>query len=206
LAEKEEDGRPGADAAQDLDAEREREIEARRLAALARIRSFGDPVLKTKGADVTEFDESLHGEVERMARLMADALGVGLAANQVGLLHRLLVYRPSPDAPLIAVINPRLEWSSKEQEVAEEGCLSLPGIAVDVERPIHVRIDARDENGESILIEASGLEARILQHEIDHLDGILILDRTSREERKEAMRLLREGPADPLAAREAVEA
>jgi peptide deformylase len=196
---------PQREREREIEAERQREIEARRRAALARIRSFGDPVLKTKAAAVTEFDEALRSEVVRMTRLMADALGVGLAANQVGLLHRLLVYRPSPDAPLVAVVNPALEWASQEQEVAEEGCLSLPGIALDVERPIHVRVGARDENGDEILIEASGLEARILQHEIDHLDGVLILDRTTKEERKEAMRLLREGAGDPHATREAVE-
>ena len=128
-----------------------------------------------------------------MAALMHDALGVGLAATQLGVMHRLLVYRAGADAPLIAVVNPQLEWSSAELELAEEGCLSLPGVLVDVERPLHVRIGARDERGEPIVIEASGLEARVLQHEIDHLDGVLILDRTVKEQRKEALRALREG-------------
>jgi peptide deformylase len=104
----------------------------------------------------------------------------------------VLVYRVQPDAPVSALVNPELQWSSPEEEIAEEGCLSLPLVHVDVERPLHVRVQAQDEHGEPLLIEASGLEARVLQHEIDHLDGVLILSRTTREHRKEAMRLLRE--------------
>jgi peptide deformylase len=123
---------------------------------------------------------------------MNDALGVGLAATQVGVLHRVLVYRVQQDAPVSALINPEVEWRGGDQEVLEEGCLSLPSVLVDVERPIHVRVRGLDENGEEILIEASGLEARVIQHEIDHLDGVLILDRTTRDQRKEAMRALRE--------------
>ena len=174
------------------------EVAARRQAALARLRVFGDPALRTKAKDVTDFDDALAEEVARMGQLMSDALGVGLAATQLGVMHRVLVYRAGPDAPLVAVVNPRLEWASDEQETAEEGCLSLPGVAVDVDRPIHVRVNARDETGEAILLEASGLEARVLQHEMDHLEGVLILDRTSKEERKEALRVLREGPSEPV--------
>jgi peptide deformylase len=171
------------------------ELEQRRQFALARIRTFGDPVLRTKARQVESFDETLAEEVGRMGRLMADALGVGLAATQLGVMHSVLVYRPSPDAPIVAVVNPKLEWGSDELELAEEACLSLPGVAVDIERHLHVRVAARDETGEEILLEASGLEARVIQHEMDHLDGVLILDRASREQRKEAMRLLREGPS-----------
>jgi peptide deformylase len=169
------------------------EIEARRLAAFSLIRTFGDPVLRTKAGEVTRFDDSLREEVARMDRLMRDALGLGLAATQVGVLHRLFVYRAGPDAPLVAVVNPQLEWSSQDEDVAEEGCLSLPRVALDVERPVHVRVSARDERGEPITIEASGLEARVVQHEMDHLDGVLILDRTSKDQRKEALRILRGG-------------
>jgi len=169
------------------------QIEARRAAAFRLIRSFGDPVLRSPASEVTRFDDSLREEVARMDRLMGDALGLGLAANQMGVLHRLLVYRAGPDAPLVAVVNPRLEWSSQDEEIAEEGCLSLPRVTVDVERPVHVRVSARDERGEPISIEASGLEARVIQHEMDHLDGVLILDRTSRDQRKEALRVLRGG-------------
>jgi peptide deformylase len=180
------------------------EVEERRRAALAQVRTFGDPALRIRAAEVTEFDQSLLDEVARMRGLMENALGVGLAATQLGVMHRVLVYRVGLDSPLVAVVNPRLEWSSPEQEVFEEGCLSLPGVAVDVERAVHVRVAAKDEQGEPILIEASGLEARVLQHEMDHLDGVLILDRIDREQRKEAMRILREGPDGP--ARETLEA
>ena len=123
---------------------------------------------------------------------MGDSLGVGLAAPQLGISQRLLVYRVGPDAPVIALANPELEWSSDDREGLDEGCLSIPGITVDVERPVHVRVRARDEDGEPRLVEASGLEARVIQHEMDHLDGVLILDRTSRDERKRALRELRE--------------
>jgi peptide deformylase len=182
-------------------------VEARRLAALAHVRTFGDPALRTKATDVTSFDDAFAAEVARMTRLMADALGVGLAATQLGVMHRLLVYRAGPDAPLVAVVNPRLEWSSQEEELLEEACLSLPGVAVDVERPLHVRVSAVDERGEEMLIEASGLEARVIQHEMDHLDGVLILDRTTKEQRKEGLRALREsGGRWPAPDREQLEA
>ena len=165
---------------------------ARRDAALAQIRKFGDPVLKTKARRVERFDDALADEVRRMGELMNDALGIGLAATQVGVLHRVLVYRIQQQAPVIALVNPEIEWRSSEQETAEEGCLSLPSVHVDVERPVHVRVRAQDEHGEALTVEASGLEARAIQHEIDHLDGVLILERTSREQRREAMRELRE--------------
>jgi peptide deformylase len=168
------------------------ETAARRDAALSRVRKFGDPVLRTPARAVDQFDNALRSEVERMGELMGDALGVGLAATQVGVLHRVLVYRVQQQAPVAALVNPEIEWTGRETETIEEGCLSLPGVLVDVERPIHVRVRALDEGGERILVEASGLEARVIQHEIDHLDGVLILDRTTRDQRKEAMRTLRE--------------
>jgi peptide deformylase len=168
------------------------EVAARRAAALAHVRMFGDPVLRTKARPIAQIDDALHNEIARMGMLMNDALGVGLAATQVGALHRLLVYRVQQQAPVIALINPEIEWSGREQETMEEGCLSLPSVLVDVERPIHIRVRAVGEEGEELLIEASGLEARVIQHEIDHLDGVLILDRTTRDQRKEAMRKLRE--------------
>jgi peptide deformylase len=127
-----------------------------------------------------------------MGAIMNDALGVGLAAPQVGLSQRLLVYRVGQEAPLIALVNPELEWTSDDSEEGEEGCLSIPGIGVDVERPVHVRVRASDEFGDARVVEASGLEARVIQHEMDHLDGVLILDRTTKDQRKEAMRTLRE--------------
>ena len=168
------------------------EVEARRMAAMSFIRRLGDPVLKSRATAVDRFDDSLRRQVGRMAGLMSDALGVGLAAPQLGVSQRLLVYRVGPDAPVIALANPEIEWASQESEVLDEGCLSIPGILVDVERPVHVRVRARDEEGDPCAIEASGLEARVIQHEMDHLDGVLILDRTTRDQRREAMRALRE--------------
>ena len=131
-----------------------------------------------------------------MAAIMGDALGVGLAAPQLGISQRLLVYRVGPDAPVVALANPELEWASDEHESLDEGCLSIPGVTVDVERPVYVRVRALDEDGELRTVEASGLEARVIQHEMDHLDGVLILDRTSRDERKRALRELRDAERD----------
>src|SRR4051794_11816027 len=172
--------------------ELDEETRARRDAALVHVRRWGDPVLKTKARPIDHFDSALLDEVRRMGVLMNDALGIGLAATQLGVPHRVLVYRVEQDSPINALINPEIEWTSKDIESMEEGCLSLPGVHVDVERPIHVRVRAQDETGAALLIEASGLEARVIQHEVDHLDGVLILDRTSRDQRKEAIRALRE--------------
>jgi peptide deformylase len=168
------------------------ETRARRDAALKLVRKYGDPVLKSRALEIDRFDDALRDEVRRMGQLMHDSLGIGLAATQVGVMHRVLVYRVEPEAAIAALVNPVLEWASDEKEGMEEGCLSLPGVLVGVDRPIHVRVAARDETGERILVEASGLEARVIQHEMDHLDGVLILDRTARDERKQAMRVLRE--------------
>jgi peptide deformylase len=165
----------------------------RRADALAEVRTFGDPVLRSPASAVTEFDPELEREADRMVSIMRDAMGVGLAATQLGILRRLLVFQAGPDARPTALANPELEWASDELATAEEGCLSLPGIGVDVERPLHARVRGLDLRGEPLLLEASGLEARVLQHEIDHLDGVLILDRTVREQRKAALRALREG-------------
>jgi len=172
------------------------ETRARRDRALAHVRKFGDPVLRTRARPVDRFDEQLVQEVERMGRLMIDSIGVGLAATQVGVLHRLLVYRVHPQSPVAALVNPEIEWAGKEEETLEEGCLSLPGVHVQVERPVYVRVRARNEHGEPIVVEAAGLEARVIQHEMDHLDGVLVLDRISRSERKEAMRALRAALGD----------
>jgi peptide deformylase len=189
---------------EDADVEVEREEDApapeeldpetreRRDRALRVVRKLGDPVLRAKALPVERFDEALRREVERMGELMHDALGVGLAATQLGVLHRLLVYRAYPDDPLTALVNPEIEWRSDESETAEEGCLSLPGVHVEVERAARVRVRAQDADGERLEIEADGLTARVIQHEVDHLDGVLILDRISREARKEAMRAMRE--------------
>jgi peptide deformylase len=168
------------------------ELAARRAAAMSFIRRYGDPVLKSRATPVDRFDDALRAQVARMGAIMNDALGVGLAAPQVGLSQRLLVYRVGHEAPLVALVNPEVEWTSDDEDGAEEGCLSIPGVAVDVDRPLHVRIRGRDEFGDSRMVEASGLEARVIQHEMDHLDGVLILDRTTKEQRKEAIRTMRE--------------
>jgi peptide deformylase len=173
-------------------AELDPETRARRDAALRHVRKFGDPVLRATALPVERFDEGLASEVERMGELMHDALGVGLAATQIGVLHRVLVYRAYLDDPLVALVNPELTWSSDELELGEEGCLSLPAVHVEVERAARVRVRAQDETGSPIEVEAEGLEARIIQHEIDHLNGVLVLDRISRDARKEAMRAMRE--------------
>jgi peptide deformylase len=175
------------------------EARARREAALKHVRKYGDPVLRSRALEIDRFDGSLSDEVRRMGELMHDAYGIGLAATQVGVMHRLLVYRTEMEGAVAALANPVLEWASKETESAEEGCLSLPRVAVEVDRPIHVRVRAQDERGRPITVEASGLEARVIQHEMDHLDGVLILDRTSRDQRKQAMRALREA-LEPRAA------
>src|SRR5947208_7229384 len=176
------------------------EVEARRLAAMSFIRRLGDPVLKSSATPVDRFDEGLRNQVQRMAGIMNDALGVGLAAPQLGVSQRLLVYRVGPEAPVIALANPEIAWRSDENETLEEGCLSIPGIQVDVERPVHVRVRGSDEEGGERVVEASGLEARVIQHELDHLDGVLILERTTRDQRREAMRALRDREREAEAA------
>jgi peptide deformylase len=181
-------------------AELDPETRARRDAALRQVRKLGDPVLRATALPVERFDEVLKAEIERMGTLMHDALGVGLAATQLGVLHQLLVYRADPEDPITTLVNPVLEWVSEELEVAEEGCLSLPSVHVEVERPAEVRVRAQDEAGEELQIEAEGLTARVIQHEMDHLSGVLILDRISREARKEAMRAMREAQETASAA------
>jgi peptide deformylase len=187
------------------------ELEAERLerreAALAHVVKFGDPVLKSKASPVREFGPELRAEVERMVSIMRDAMGVGLAATQLGVLRRLLVFQAGADSEPTALINPEIEWLSDEVVIAEEGCLSLPRVSMDVERPLHARFSGLDVDGEPIRLEASGLEARVLQHELDHLDGILILDRAPRAQRKGALRALREGGSysPPLAEQDEVD-
>jgi peptide deformylase len=174
------------------------ETRARREAALKLVRKYGDPVLRSRALEIERFDGALREEVRRMGQLMHESLGIGLAATQVGVMHRVLVYRVESEGAIAALVNPVIEWAGEETESMEEGCLSLPGVLVDVERAVHVRVRAQDERGEPLLIEASGLEARVIQHEIDHLDGVLIVDRTDRDQRKRAMRTLRDTVPAPL--------
>lgn len=154
------------------------------------VRTFGDPVLKTRAAPVDTFDESLSRLAEEMLLTMRQSEGVGLAANQVGRLKRILVAAVEDDEYVI--VNPVIEEAANTTEQGPEGCLSIPGIQVEVERATEITLSGQDLTGAPLRIEASGLVARIFQHEVDHLDGVLILDRTDRNSRKAAMREMRE--------------
>jgi len=154
------------------------------------VKTFGDPVLKTRAAKVKDFDDALLRLTEEMLVTMREREGVGLAANQVGRLRRVLVAGIEEDEYVL--VNPVIEARSDETEVLVEGCLSIPAIQVDVERPVAVTVSGQDAAGEEIRFEAEGLLARVFQHEVDHLDGVLILDRTDWESRKAALREWRE--------------
>ena len=154
------------------------------------MRTFGDPILKTRAAPVEDFDESLERLAEEMLVTMREQEGVGLAANQVGRLKRILVAALEEDE--YVVVNPVVEATDGATETGSEGCLSIPGIQVEVERPVAITLSGQDASGRPLRIEAEGLLARIFQHEVDHLDGVTILDRTDRESRKAAMREWRE--------------
>ncbi|MFY9487840.1 MAG: peptide deformylase [Solirubrobacterales bacterium] len=162
-----------------------------RREALAQLRQWGDPVLRSETRPVERFDEDFKADAERMIELMHQSFGIGLAAPQIGKSRRVFVYQVG-DQPAIVLANPVVEYLSEDAESAQEGCLSLANIQVDVDRPIYARVTGLDVNGDEITIEASGLEARVIQHEFDHLNGVLILDRTSKDQRREALRALRE--------------
>jgi peptide deformylase len=168
----------------------EAERERLRRGALAQIRQYPDVALRMTAQEVTEFDELLEQLIERMKTLMEDAQGVGLAATQVGILQRLFVFTPGEEGTF-AVINPRLIDVSAERATEEEGCLSLEGVRVPVERANAVSLEGVDVAGEPLRFELEGLAARVAQHELDHLDGVLIIDRTDEEHRKEALGILR---------------
>ena len=177
---------------EELDAEHE----ARRRVALALVRQYPDPVLRMKAKEVEAVDESVTALVERMTALMEEARGVGLAAPQLGVLRRVLVYHTGDEEPAVALVNPRLVSASDEVESADEGCLSLAAatVVVPVERSVAVSVSALSPTGEELSVEAEGLEARVIQHELDHLDGILTIDRTTPEQRRAAMAQLRPQP------------
>jgi peptide deformylase len=172
------------------EARAEVEAEARRRLALAQIRQYGDPALRLKAHEVTEFDDDLRRLVERMIGLMHDAQGVGLAATQVGVLRRLFVYEPDEDGAR-AIVNPVVVERADETVGDDEGCLSLQGVRVPVERSVRVVLEGKDANGEDVRVELDEYGSRIVQHELDHLDGVLIIDRTDDEHRKEALSTLR---------------
>lgn len=172
------------------------ELSRRQREARKDIRVIGDPVLRERAHDVTEFDRALRKLARRMLRTMHDAPGVGLAAPQVGVLQRLLVYDVD-DEPHV-LVNPVLSDFAVETEEADEGCLSVPGVTMPVERPVSLHVLAQDEYGEVVDFRAEGFEARVIQHENDHLDGVLIVDRTSRSARAAALRAMRDNQAAVL--------
>jgi peptide deformylase len=179
------------DAGQVRNDELDPQQEALRRAALAQIRQYPDPVLRMPAREVKEFDQDVARLVERMLQLMIDANGAGLAANQVGVLRRVFVLYPDADAEPIAVVNPVIVDRGEERATDAEGCLSMQGVQIPVERALSVRLQGRDPEGNELTVELSDLGARVAQHELDHLDGVLILDRTTEEARKEALGILR---------------
>jgi peptide deformylase len=170
----------------ELDPERE----ARRQLALAQIRQYPDPVLRMEARPVEEFDDDLQRLVARMKDLMEDANGVGLAATQVGVLRRVFVFSPEEDH-VFALVNPTLTDQAEETDTDDEGCLSIQGVTVPVPRSTAVRLEGFDEQGKEVAYDLDGMAARIAQHEFDHLDGKLMLDRTTPDARREAMAALR---------------
>ncbi len=164
-----------------------------RKAPLERVRTFGDPVLKQQTKPVTTFDAHLEKLVDVMMGVMDRDQGVGLAANQIGVLSRVMVWRhPENEDERYAFVNPEIVERSEACCTAGEGCLSVPDVTVEVMRAEEVVVEAQDLKGRPLQVRLTGLPARIAQHEIDHLDGILIVDRTSSEERSRALRELRE--------------
>lgn len=166
-----------------------------RLAALRRIRQWGDPVLRSVASDVKVFDDALRNDALNMAALMDDAIGAGLAAPQVGSLRRMFVYRAEREGEVVTVVNPRIVWRSADEETDFEGCLSLSEVLVEVSRPVAVKVEAQDLNGDPFTIDAEGFEARVIQHEYDHLEGVMIIDRTDSDQRRDALRRLRASAA-----------
>ena len=169
----------------------EAEVARRSEAATREIRVVGDPVLRDQARLVEAFNDALRKVACRMIAVMEDAPGIGLAAPQIGVQKRLVVYKLDEGDPRI-LVNPALTWRSAEVEELEEGCLSVPGVLVPVVRAAEVRVRTQDLKGESSDFDADGLAARVIQHEVDHLDGVLMIDRAGRRERAAAMRELRD--------------
>ncbi len=175
---------------EELDAERE----ARRQLALAQIRQWPDPVLKMRAGEVEVFDDDLRRLTERMASLMEDANGVGLAATLAGVVRGVFVFRREEQEDVVAAVNPRIVDPSEERETDDEGCLSLQRVLVPVERHVSLTLESQDLTGAPLRLQLTGLDSRVVQHEVDHLDGVLILERTTPEARREAMATLRPQP------------
>ena len=173
-----------------IDEELDPEREARRRIALAQIRQYPDAALQDAGAAGRGVRRRALSLVERMKLLMVDANGIGLAATQVGVLRRVFVFQRDEDE-VAAIVNPEIVERSEETDVADEGCLSIQGISVPVERSLEVTIVGKDENGEDVRYELDDYAARCVQHETDHLDGVLMIDRTTPDARREALGMLR---------------
>ena len=171
---------------EELDAEQQ----ARRRMALAQIRQYPDAALKMAARPVEEFDDDLRRLVDRMKQLMVDANGIGLAATQVGVLQRLFVFQVSEDET-VALANPEIVDRGEVTLTEDEGCLSIQGVLLPVERSAKIAIQGQDEHGAEVRYELEEPYSRVAQHETDHLDGVLILDRTTPEARREALASLR---------------
>jgi peptide deformylase len=173
----------------------ERELDAqahaRRRVALAQIRQYPDAVLRMRAREVPAFDDDLARLADKMKHLMRDARGVGLAATQVGVLQRFFVFQKEGDDEATTVVNPEIVERSTETEVLDEGCLSLQGVLVPVERSLKVTMTGLDVTGAPIRLELDCMDARVAQHELDHLDGVLMIERTADEARREALAILR---------------
>jgi len=172
---------------EELEAAAERS--ARKQIALAQIRQYGDPVLRMRAAEITAVDDEVRELADRMLQVMHDADGIGLAATQVGILRRFFVCTVAGEDRV--VVNPVIAKAAKKVETDEEGCLSLGSVRMPVERPVEVTLEGLDRDGNPLSLELEGLDARVVQHELDHLDGMLIVDRTDPESRREALRRLR---------------
>ena len=187
-----EGGVPAPEGGEEVD---ERELDAqahaRRRVALAQIRQYPDAVLRMRAREVQTFDDDLARLAEKMGRLMHDARGVGLAATQVGVLQRLFVFQLAGDEDVTTIVNPEITKRSRSTETADEGCLSLQGVLVPVERSSEVTIEGQDVAGAAMKLELEEMDARVVQHELDHLDGVLMLERTDDESRKDALATLR---------------
>jgi peptide deformylase len=173
---------------EELDAE----AEVRRRLALSQIRQYPDPALRMEARPVETFDDELAQLAARLSTLMVEANGVGLAATQIGILRRVAVIQHDDD--VVVLVNPSITERSEELSSDDEGCLSLQGVLVPVERNCRVTVEARDPTGAEVRLELEGLPARVAQHELDHLDGVLILDRTTEDARREALGTLRPQP------------
>ena len=163
--------------------------------AILRVLPYPNPFLRQRAAEVERFDDELARLIADMEETMADREGIGLAATQVGIDQRLLILDPyafegeaGAGKPNVIVINPEIVWQSQETEVADEGCLSFPDVFIPVERPLKVRISAKNRDGETFELEGEGLGARAILHEIDHLNGVVMVDHVSFLVRKRALK------------------